>query len=87
MLNKLRLLSHVDVEGLGAELSHRLVIEHFHVLATWNNIRRAFLELFQVHDSHLLYIDEGLAVCGAPCPWWALLCTRMVRFVEPLNLV
>ena len=72
MLDKLRLLSNVDIEGLGAELSHRLVIEHFHILATRSDPGRAFLEPVQLHGSHLLYIHKGLAVCGALCPWWAL---------------
>ena len=87
MFDKLRLLPHVDIKGLGAELSHRLVIEHFHVLAAWSDPGRAFLEPVQVHGSHLLYIYEGLAVCGALRPRWALRCARMVCFVQTLNLI
>lgn len=61
------------VECILTKLSHRLVVNHFHVFAFWLDPRRTLFQLFQVYDCHLVNVDESLIVFDDLCLLFASL--------------
>ena len=56
------LLFKFDTKSFAAELLHRPVVHHFHVLPLWLNRGWAVFKLLEVKRRHLLNVNERLVV-------------------------